>query len=97
MKRFDNIWLGTVIGVATSAISILAFYLIKFTEISLIEYIRLLLQNRYLFAPIVSLAGIPNLVIFYLFINRDKYKTARGVILATFILVAVVVVIKFVK
>lgn len=97
MKKFDNLWLGTVIGVATAAVSILVFYFIKFTEISLGEYIQLLLQNRYLFAPIVSLAGIPNLVIFYLFINRDRYKTARGVILATFILVAAVIVIKFVK
>ena len=97
MKKFDNIWVGAIIGVATSMISILVFYFLKFTDTSLADYLKLLAQNRYLFAPIVSLAGVPNLAIFFIFINRDKYKSARGIILATFILVVVVLIIKFLK
>lgn len=97
MKKYDSWGLGVAIGVSTSIISLLFFYFLRFTAITLPEYVQLLIENRYLFAPIVSLAGLPNLVIFYLFLNREKYKSARGVILATFILVAAVLIIKFVK
>ena len=35
----------------------------------------------------LSLGSIPNLLWFYIFLNRENYSTARGIILATLIFV----------
>lgn len=94
MKNLNSMWIGVTIGIIMSVISILAFYLLKFQDYTLNTYFVILFHTKSLFAPMVSLAGIPNLVFFYLFINKEKYKTARGIILATFILVLGVVLIK---
>ncbi|MBL6962584.1 MAG: hypothetical protein ISR55_02075 [Bacteroidetes bacterium] len=94
MKKNDNLWLGVVIGLLMSIISIFVFYLIKFRQQELSYYLSTLIRNKSLFAPLLSLAGIPNLVIFYFFLNNEKFRTAKGLILATFILVLAVVLIK---
>ena len=94
MDRYDKLWFGAVIGVLTSIISLIVFYFIKYEYSSFGEYVRIILHNKSLLAPLLSLAGIPNLVIFFIFLNRNKYRSARGVILATFILVIAVGLIK---
>lgn len=97
MRKFDSILLGTLIGIVTSVIAVLAFYiyfLIKY-QLPFNDYVSLLSHFHAFFYPIISLAGLPNLLIFYLFLNKEKFRTARGIILATFIIVAFVVVIKF--
>lgn len=94
MKKYDKLWIGVVIGLVMSVISIIAFYLIQFNGRDFSSYLTTLFRTKSLFAPLLSLAGIPNLVIFYLFINKEKYKTAKGLILATFILVLAVILIK---
>ncbi len=94
MKGYNSVSLGAVIGVVMAVISIMAIYLIQFTDLTITEYFTALFQNKRLFAPVVSIAGIPNLGIFYLFINKNKYQSARGIILATFILVVIVILIK---
>jgi len=97
MKKFDSMWLGTILGVLMTFVSIFAFYLIRFADLTIHDYFKLLIENRFLFAPIVSISGVPNLVVFFLFLNKEKYKTARGVILATFIIVVAVLIIKYWK
>ncbi|MBT3301417.1 MAG: hypothetical protein HOD63_03560 [Bacteroidetes bacterium] len=94
MKKNDNLWIGVVIGLIMSVIAVIAFYFIKFPEREFGSYLKILVRTKDLFAPLLSLAGIPNLVIFYLFINRERYKTAKGLIMATFLLVLAVILIK---
>jgi hypothetical protein len=94
MKKYNNLWLGVVIGVFMSILALFVFYLAKFSDKELSSYFSTLFRNKDLFAPLVSLAGIPNLVVFYLFLNREKYNTAKGLIMATFILVLAVILIK---
>jgi len=95
MKRNDNkIWIGIVIGLFTAVLSIFILYLVRYTNMNLGDYFVLLYRSKRLLSPIVSIAGVPNLIIFFLFLNRHKYKTARGIIMATFILALMVVFIK---
>jgi hypothetical protein len=87
-------WLGTFIGVLMAFVSVFSFYLyMRYGQDMSIVFSDLLL-NKHLISPIISLAGIPNLVIFFIFLNKSKYRTARGLILSTFILVLLVVLTK---
>jgi hypothetical protein len=91
--KFDNILTGTLAGVIAAFVFLLAFYFIKFSNASFSLYLSLITSSKML-SPLISLSGIPNLLIFFLFLNRKKYKSAKGVILATFILVLAVIIIK---
>ena len=94
MKKYNSMYLGVIIGVLTAFLGFIVFYFIKFSDISLSDYFGILFHNKGILSPLLSLSGVPNLVFFYIFINKDKYKTARGLILATFILVLAVVLVK---
>lgn len=45
------------------------------------------IHNTQYTSKYLSLACIPNLIWFYMFLNREKYSIARGIILATLTLV----------
>ncbi len=94
MKYKNSLTLGTLLGLITAFISTFLVYLIMFSNYAFHDYLNILMQNKKLLAPVISIAGIPNLGLFYLFINKNLYQSARGVILATFILVVIVIVIK---
>lgn len=94
MRKFDNMLLGAAIGIITSILSLIVFYYMRYDYLPFEDYINTLFRHKAMFAPLISMAGIPNLILFFLFLNRQKYKTARGLILATFILVIAVGIIK---
>ena len=94
MKKFDNLWIGAVLGIITIIIPVTFFYLSRYSYEPFSEYLNLLFGNKRLLSPMISLAGVPNLVLFFIFMKKDKYKTCRGLILATFVLVLFVVLIK---
>lgn len=58
-------------------------------------FIRYCISGKVL-APIISLCVIPNLGVFYLFINRYKIKTGRGVILSTFLYAGLILYLRMV-
>jgi hypothetical protein len=93
--KFDSMILGAVIGIVTSLLCLMIFYFIKFHDISLSFYFMLLYTGK-LLSPVISLSGIPNLGIFFIFLNKKKFKSAKGLILATFILVLAVVILKII-
>jgi len=91
---FDKLWFGLILGLVAPMLGVTSFYFIKHSAISFGSFIqRLVLIN--VFAPILSLFVIINLGIFYLFLWKHCYYSARGVIMATFIYAFVVLIIKF--
>jgi len=48
------------------------------------EYIEYMIEHK-IITKILSVAVVANLGVFFLFLQGDKYKSARGVILATLI------------
>ncbi|HPD65914.1 MAG TPA: hypothetical protein P5050_09320 [Bacteroidia bacterium] len=94
MKKYDHILLGTAIGILSIIIVVVVFYLAKFTFVSFSDYLSTLTSYKKMLSAMISLAGLPNLLFFFIFLNKEKYNTAKGLILATFILVLIVVVIK---
>jgi hypothetical protein len=92
-KRFDNVWLGAVLGALAPAIAV--FLIIRF--VYPIEHLQTYYQNMWIsiVAPkVISLGVIPNLGLFFLFIYTDRYKSARGVLGITIAYAIVVFILK---
>ena len=89
-SKLDSLWIGLVVGIFVPVLSLLMFYYSTFTKVSFMDYS---LQVRIL-PKIISLCVVPNLGVFFLFIWRNHYYSARGIILATVIITLVVLVLK---
>ena len=95
LKRIDNTWLGAAIGFIAPFISF--FLIIKY--VYPFEFQDSSLQNLwiYVIAPkVISLAALPNLGFFFLFIYTNKLKSARGVLGATIVLTVAVFILKLI-
>jgi hypothetical protein len=90
----DNLKLGLLLGILAPAITMLVIYLVQFTEYNFTELINVLISKR-VFTKIVSLCAIPNLALFFLFLNKNYFRAARGVLLATVLFALFVFITKF--
>ncbi|MFN8208772.1 MAG: hypothetical protein U0T82_15395 [Bacteroidales bacterium] len=94
-SRFDLVKLGFFLGILTPMICFVIIYLLKSDQMTFDAYFRFLISVKAL-PKLMSLTVIPNLGIFFLFIYRDHYYGARGVLAATIVLAIIILVIKFV-
>lgn len=95
ISKFDNIKLGLIIGILAPTLTMLIIYLIKFIGFDFRELIDLLVSSG-VFTKILSLCVIPNLALFFLFLNKYYYKTARGILMATILVAVFIFIAKFV-
>ncbi len=94
-KKFNKIWIGLLTGLILPALVVYVFFLIKAKPgIGFIEYLSFL-QKIGTFLPIFSLATVSNLLPFYLFNHLNYLYSSRGVLIAVFLYVVLVVVVKF--
>lgn len=90
---FDNLWLGIAIGFITPIIT-LAIYIAEFYPN---QFREMLYDNMLVFfvvPKIISLAVLPNLAFFMLFIYTNRYKTSKGILGATIVFAVVVFTLK---
>ncbi|MBI4931722.1 MAG: hypothetical protein HY841_13210 [Bacteroidetes bacterium] len=96
-KKFDNVWIGTVIGLSAPLFTLFVFYLVRYNHLTFGEfYTKILLANGILTSSI-SLCVIINLLIFFLFIWSNRNYSARGVLLATIVYAGYVLYQKNIK
>jgi len=93
-SKIDSVKLGFILGIIAPAITMIIIYLVKFTEYNLKELIDLLVTKK-VFTKIISLCVIPNLALFYIFLNKNYYRATRGIIAATIIFAIFVFITKF--
>lgn len=93
-SKFNSLRLGLILGLILPVISILVFYLFNCKNYTLPDFIKQLI-SRNVYTQLISLCVVPNLLLFFLFIWRNFFLSARGVLFATFIYAFLVVVIKF--
>ncbi|PHS68506.1 MAG: hypothetical protein COB12_01115 [Flavobacterium sp.] len=91
MKK--EVFIGLIIGlVANVAGSYLYIYL--FSDYNLEETIKnALLQD--VFGNIIALGAILNLIVFFIFLKKNQFYRARGVVLATVVAAIIILVTKF--
>ena len=82
-----------ILGILAPALTMLIVYLVGFTNYELNELVDLLVSKR-VFTKIISLCVIPNLALFFLFLNKNYFYSARGILLATVLFALFVFVTK---
>jgi hypothetical protein len=99
MFRKDNLVLGIVLGFIAPLLGILIHYFVVFYEldVSLPEYLGLFKNNTSLLTAVSSISLIANAIIFTLYINNHRDKTAKGIFLATLIYGIGVLLIKVIR
>ena len=83
MLKRDNLKLGLVLGFLAPLIGFTAHYLTRFRLFTVKEYLQVLLMEKSLLSGVISLSLIVNAVIFTIYINTQKDKTASGIFIAT--------------
>jgi hypothetical protein len=94
MQAKNNILIGLLLGLIVPSVALFIVYLTGFSGFRFIDFFRYTISKNVL-QNMVSLCGLANLPLFYLFIRSDCYESVKGVIIATFLLVLVVVILKF--
>ena len=93
-RRWNKFWIGLALGVVLPLVAFFLVYLFGYSKTPFGEFLEYALAMKAL-AKIFSLCAIPNLAIFYLFLNKEYWYATRGVISATLLCTLGVVVIKF--
>ncbi len=93
----DNLKFGILLGVLGPLIAMIIYYYWVFSRtISFSEYFYVLHTNKQLLTAISSISLLANAVLFTVYINTHRDKTAKGVFVATLIYGIVVLVYKLV-
>lgn len=85
--------LGLVTGLILPIVSLLLIWVIRYDG-GLGDFLSSF-QRMSLLSKVVSLAALPNLLLFFLFIWTNRTFSARGVIFATLVVALVMLVFKF--
>ena len=93
-RRWNKFWVGFVLGVFLPMLIFFSIYLIGYSKSPFEEFIR---QTRMMLVlpKIMSLCVIPNLAVFYFFLNKEFWYATRGVITATLLCTFAIIAIKF--
>jgi hypothetical protein len=93
----DNLKFGILLGILGPLVAMLLYYLWVFSRtIQLGEYFYVLRTNKQLLTAISSISLLANAILFTIYINTHRDKTARGIFVATLIYGIFVLVYKLV-
>jgi hypothetical protein len=81
----DNLKLGIVLGLIGPVLGLVVIYFIKFGGLEFSEFLDLFFNTNRLITSIGSLSLLANVVLFTLYINTHRDKTAKGIFLVTLI------------
>jgi len=91
----DNLVLGIILGFLAPIVGVLSFYFSKFSYAGFGLFLQYMLEQKSLFTAVISVSLIANAIVFTIYINTQKDKTARGVFIATCIYAIVSIALKF--
>ena len=92
--KLDSMITGTLGGLIAPLIGVVVYHALFLSHLKLVSVIERTMADGSITA-VVSIGCLANLALFYLFYKNEKDHAARGVILATFVYVAYVLVVKF--
>jgi len=93
-QRFDSMQYGLIPGLLLPPLTLVIFWLVK-SDLSLWNFLERF-QLLGMLSKVLSLATIPNLLLFFVFIWTRRNFSARGVIFATLLMAFLMLVLKFV-
>jgi len=94
-SKFDSVWVGLIIGIVFPFITCYIFYKYNFKTLNLSEFFHQIIRLHKI-TQLLSLSLAGNIAVFFLFSWKNFLYSMRGVLIATFLYAAVVVLLKFV-
>jgi len=91
MKK--EILIGFLVGIAAN-LSGSYLYIYFFSDYTLEYTIKIALEQD-IFGSLIALGAILNLIVFFIFLKKQQFYKARGVVLATVIAAIIVLISKF--
>lgn len=85
---------GLIPALLIPLLGLTGFYLYKFAGQDLSYFLQTLI-SRSLMAPVISISLLPNVFLFFFFLNRHQYKQGQGVILSLLLYGVAIVYFKF--
>lgn len=100
-EKNDKFILGLALGIITPVVGMFLVWVLMFSDIALKYILRWFVafdNPRVLneISKLVSLGMILNLAPFYWFLNKKRYETVKGIILASFFYLILVLMYKWV-
>ena len=98
MLKRDDLKFGIMLGFLAPIVGMITYYFISFytRDVRFSEFLMFMKTNKALLTGVSSISLVANAVIFTIFINTHKDKTAKGIFIATLIYGIVVLLIKLV-
>lgn len=92
----DNLKLGLVLGLVGPVLGLFVIKYVKtdFSGLSLGEFFDLFINTNKLLTSIGSLSLLANVVLFTIYVNTQRDKTAKGIFLVTLIYGIAILVLK---
>ena len=90
----DNFKLGLILGLIGPVVGLVVIYFISFSSFTFREFLDYVLQSNRTITAIGALSLLANAVIFAIYVNFDKYKTYKGIFLATAVYGVAVLLLK---
>ena len=95
--RKDNLKLGILYGFIAPVLAMFIYYFVVFADkITLSEYFFYLRTNRTLLTGVSSISLVANAILFTIFINTYRDKSAKGVFVITLVYGVAVLLIKLI-
>jgi NADH:ubiquinone oxidoreductase subunit K len=91
----DNFVYGLVLGFIAPFIGFIIYKFIKFKSLTLIEMFQWVKMNPNLITVFISVSLMANAVLFTIFINGHRDKTAKGIFLLTMIYAIPAMIFKY--
>lgn len=90
----DNIQLGLILGLIGPVLGLVVIYFFKFSSVTFSVFLDEFFNNNKLITSIGSLSLLANVILFTIFINTHRDKTARGIFLVTLVFGIAILILK---
>lgn len=90
----DNLKLGLLLGILGPLFGLAIVYFVKFSSYSLADFLDYFFHDRRLITSIGALCLLANAVMFTIYINTHRDKTAKGIFATTLVYGIAILVIK---
>jgi len=92
-KYSDNLYIGLTLGIIIPIVTLIIVYFYVFNRYKISEFLYFL-KTMNILSKLLSLCVVPNLLLFFSFIWTKKDSSAKGVLVATFVLAFLVILLK---
>jgi hypothetical protein len=90
----DNLQLGLILGLIGPILGLVVIYFLKFSSVTFSDFLDEFFNNNKLITSIGSLSLLANVILFTIFVNTRRDKTARGIFLVTLVFGIAILILK---